>query len=168
MKTPQQLAACACHMTCALQRQKGHMVQAHAPQCSAQVHAPPIPSDPSALLLVSCLSSPLETGMMVLASVEAQQCIQAGCMVPPFQGFSLSLFWVTGRSACVVEGACPEGGLCAQRQGIHPVPVPLQALLQMPVLQEYLISNHSATHQDLGTRSQCTVHLIVGQQYSWP
>ncbi len=81
-------------------------------------------------------------------------------MVPPFQSFGLSLFRVTGRSACVVEGACPEGGLCAQRQGIHPVPMPLQALLQMPILQEHLVSHHFATHQDLDTMSQCTVHPL--------
>ena len=82
MKTPQQLPVHAIDPLhyCV----KGSYGQVHAPQCSAQVHAPPIPFDPLTPPLVNCLSRPLETIMMVLANVEAQQCIQAGLHGPTF------------------------------------------------------------------------------------
>lgn len=55
-------------------------------------------------------------------------------LAPPLQGLGLGLFRVTGGRACVVKGACPQGGLGAQCKGVHPVPMPLQAPLEMPIL----------------------------------
>ena len=63
------------------------------------------------------------------------QCVQTICPVTPLQSLGLGLLCLTGRSASVIEGACPQSGLSAQRQGVDPVPMPLQALLKMPVLQ---------------------------------
>lgn len=53
----------------------------------------------------------------------------------PLQRLGPRLFRVGWSGACVIKGTSPERSFSAQREGVHPVPMPLQALFQVPILQ---------------------------------